>query len=131
MNKAQEQLLNNMNLSPESSLFRYTLPEYLKTEDGGIHFLYANDEATEIVIDIYNQGHKTMAKNVGTGLAFTTETEEEFSDDEKILVEIKINQIIDMDGLIYKDVSTYTGNSLFCTIPGGKIEVKVIGSHNS
>jgi len=35
MNKTQEQLLQNMNLFPKSSLFRYTLPEYLKKRKRG------------------------------------------------------------------------------------------------
>ena len=128
--KSSDQLaefLESEGISKESQFYRYTLPEYLRVDADGKYFVSANPEATEMIEDIYGNGHSMMAKFLGQGLAFTTEVEEEFKNDDHILISVKMENILDQEGLIYPDVSSYTDSkAYFITIPKGEIEVQKI-----
>ena len=121
------EFLESEGISKESQFYRYTLPEYLRVDADGKYFVSANPEATEMIEDIYGNGHSMMAKFLGQGLAFTTEVEEEFKNDDHILISVKMENILDQEGLIYPDVSSYTDSkAYFITIPKGEIEVQKI-----
>ena len=120
--------LESEDLSKESQFYRFTLPEYLRLDADGRYFISANPEATEMIEDIYGNGHSMMAKFLGQGLAFTTGVEEEFKNNDHVLISVKVEKILDQDGLIYPDVSSYTNDSkaYFITLPKGEIEVERI-----
>lgn len=113
-------------LSKDTKLYRFSLAEYVRKDEGGRYFISANPEPTEMIKDIYESGHSMMAKFINKGLAFTAGVEESFKTDEHVLVVLKLEKILEQEGLIYPDVSSFTdeSNAYFVTIPQGEIEVK-------
>lgn len=120
--------LESEDLSKDSLFYRYTLPEFIRRDENGKYFISANPEATEMIEDVYGNGHSKMAKFLSQGLAFTTAIEEEFKSDDHVLISLKVEKILDQEGLIYPDVSSYTSKSkaFYITIPTGEIEVEKI-----
>ena len=80
-----------------------------------------------MVIDLYNgQGHTFKAENVGQGLSFTTKEEQDYYTDESISVKLKLKDILDQGGLIYKVISVpeYV-NAYYFTIPSGAVKIQM------
>ena len=112
--------------TPESLFFRYTSSQYLEETNDGIIYLSAIKNPTEMIIDAYHGGHSLMAKNVGMGLTFTTSVEDDYKSADKKCIEVKLKDILDQNGLIYKvtSVPEYI-QAFFFTLPNEKIKVKI------
>ena len=119
-------LLKNENLDETTTLYRHSLPKFLEQTDEGTYRLSANEAATEMVEDLYGSGHLIMAKYVGKGLAFTLQKETEYSSDEKLCVKISLKDILNQEGLVYPDRSSYDTSSYFLTMPTGSVAVQKV-----
>ncbi len=125
MNDQFMTFLKEEGLTLDTMLYRSTLPEFLVT-DAGVHWIQANEQPTEMVIDRYGSGHTVMASEVGRGLAFTEKMEDDYRLGGRIYVIIRLQDVKDQGGRVYKDVSSHVLNSYFLYLPEGKIQVSIL-----
>jgi len=125
MNDQFTSFINEEGLSLDTLLYRSTLSEFL-IEDAGEHWIQANEQPTEMVVDSYRSGHTMMASEIGSGLAFTKEIEEDYKLEGRVYVSVQLQDVKDQGGLIYKDVSSHVLNSYFLHMPKGKIQVEIL-----
>jgi hypothetical protein len=121
-----ERLMAEDKLTKESKLFRYTSKNYL-IKDNGHLFLKAKPQPIEMVVDDYNGfGEVFIASEIGRGLAFLTNREIEYENEERVCVEVSIKDIVEQGGLIYRVTSlpAYL-TSYFVTLPSGSIKVEI------
>lgn len=122
-----QQLMLEDNLSPDSEFYRYTKKSHINKNKDGSLSITANSNPPEMVIDLYNgQGHTFRADSVGQGLSFTTKEEKDYYTDESVSVKLKLKDILDQGGLIYKVISVpeYV-NAYYFTIPSGKVKINL------
>jgi len=120
-----ENILKENNLNSDSILYRFTSEKHLKKYDDGTPGLIVNDEPVDMLIDHYKgQGHVYIAREIGPGLSFMTEPLEEYVRDDRICVSVKIGDLIEEGGLIYKvsSLPKYI-NAFFFTLPEGIVPV--------
>jgi len=111
-------------LTSESKLVRYTSRDYLKEIDGHL-FLEAKKSPTDMVVDRYHGFWEVfLSSEVGQGISFLTEKEEEYERSDRVCVEMYLKDVLEQGGLIYKVTSlpAYL-NAFFCTLPEGKVKV--------
>ena len=114
------------NLTNESKLVRYTSKAYLK-ESNGQFFLEAKKEPLDMVVDRYHGFWEVfMASEVGQGISFLSNMEAEYNRSDRVCVEMCLKDVLDQGGLIYNVTSlpAYI-NAFFCTLPEGKVKVKI------
>ena len=122
-----QQLMLEDNLSPDSEFYRYTKKSHINKNKDGSLTITANSNPPEMVIDLYNgQGHTFRADSVGQGLSFTTKEEQDYRTDETVSVKLKLKDILDQGGLIYKVISLpeYV-RAYYFTIPEGSVKVQI------
>ena len=118
------QLLETHGLTPATRLFRTTLPEFLGDEaNADSRTLSANPTPSEAVVDVYGNGHITLAEHIGPGLAFVESADNEWCTEGRVLVEINIADVIDQGGKIYPVESVSTDRAWYATLPNGSIRV--------
>ncbi len=114
------------NITSESKLYRYTSKNYLK-ELNGEFYLEAKKEPTDMVVDRYHGFWEVfLASEVGPGISFLTNREQEYERTDRVCVEISLKDVLDQGGLIYNVTSlpAYL-NAFFCTLPDGKVKAEV------
>ncbi len=124
--ETMEGLLKENKLTHDSILYRFTSEKYLINKDDGTEYLKVNPAPVEMIVDAYkDHGHVFMAKDIGPGLSFLTEALEEYQNDERICVSVKIKDLITQGGQIYKVTSlpAYI-NAFFFTLSTGDVKVK-------
>ena len=121
-----KEIMQFEHFTENTKFYRYTLPEFIKQIKGDIFEITANEEAAEMIEDHYGGGHLKMAKNVGPGLAFTIDSDNEYKEADRVCVELKLKDILDQEGKIYKDKSSYEEGTWFFTIPKGVVRVKKV-----
>jgi len=129
MNKKEilQQLMLEDNLTPDSELYRYTKKSHIIEHRDGSLTITANSNPPEMIIDLYDgQGHTFRADSVGQGLSFTTKEEQDYRTDETVSVKLKLKDILDQGGLIYKVISLpeYV-KAYYFTIPKGNVKVQI------
>lgn len=129
LSKAEKEIVNSIlkesNLTADSILYRYTSEQYLKKNDEGKEVLIANQEPKEMIVDNYKgHGHVYMAKDIGPGLSFLTERLDEYEKADRVCVSVRVIDILEQGGLIYKVTSlpAYI-DAFFFTIPGNEVIV--------
>jgi hypothetical protein len=123
---ALSELLSSHGLTRESRLYRYTLDEFLAPAEGGDGWtLSANPAAGEAVVDIYAQGHVTVAEHLGPGLAFATSADD-WQESERALVEVRLGDVLDQNGRLYPVESVVTCQVFYCTLPAGSVLVRKV-----
>mgnify|MGYP001828409732 CR=1 FL=1 len=105
-NKDQlQRILDDSKLSIDTVLYRFTSEKYLIKKDDR-EFLNANEEPHEMVVDHYTgQGHVFMAKDIGPGLSFLTKPLDEYKQDARICVKVKLKDLLHQGGLMYQVTS--------------------------
>lgn len=126
MNPDLEHLMKENQLTENTILYRYTYPEFLALVEGNRYKLSANENATEMIEDIYGSGHLKMAKYVGKGLTFLLQQESEFDLPGKKCVRLRLKEVLSQGGMIYPDRSSFVSGSFFLTIPLGFVEVEMV-----
>jgi len=128
MNKKEilQQLMSEDNLTPDSEFYRYTKKSHINQNNDGSLTITANINPQEMVIDLYTgQGHTFAADMIGQGLSFATKEEQDYCTDETVSVKLKLKDILEQGGFIYRVISVpkYV-NAYFFTIPSGKVNVQ-------
>jgi len=116
-------LLEKHGLTVESRLYRYTLPEFVSETATGLT-ISANVDPSEAVIDIYGQGHVTLAAQIGPGLAFACARDNQWDDGNRVEVDVRVQDVIDQGGLLYPVESVITERTLYATLPTGSVIVR-------
>ena len=99
--KLKEWMRSN-DLTAETRLYRYSLPEFVRaTDETGIAEITANEDPSEAVIDVYGQGHTTLAVHLGAGLAFAETPDNDWRSDGRRCVEFRLGDALDQGGLVY------------------------------
>ena len=129
LSKADKEILENVleenKLSVNTILYRFTSKKYLKKNKDNTEVLAANDEPVEMIVDTYKgPGHVFIASDIGPGLSFLTEPLDEYERDERICISVKLGDLLDSGGLIYKVTSlpAYI-SAFFFTLPAGEVKV--------
>ena len=126
-NRILQQLMSEDNLTPNSEFYRYTKKSHIIEHKDGSLSITANSNPPEMIIDLYDgQGHTFRADSVGQGLSFTTKEEQDYRTDETVSVKLKLKDILDQGGLIYKVISLpeYV-KAYYFTIPKGNVKVQI------
>lgn len=124
MTERLQQLMKEKGLTEETIFYRYTYPEFLKSIGENRFMLSANDQATELVVDIYESGLREMAHNFGPGLTCLLQQEASFELPEKVCVKIKLKDILDQGGLLYPDDSSFVEGAFYMTMPKGEVRAE-------
>ena len=126
-NAKLEELMRSNDLTAETRLYRYSLPEFVRAMDeAGIAEITASEDPSEAVIDVYGQGHTTLAVHVGAGLAFAETRDNDWRSDGRRCVELRLGDALDQGGLVYPVESITTERVWYVTIPKGQVRVRVI-----
>lgn len=127
--KKLEQLMSEEGLTPETLLYRHTLPSFLGAADAdGKRYLSANPNPSEAVQDVYGEGHMTLAARLGPGLAFVDSAGSEWDEEERVEVAMRLGDALDQGGLIYPAESIVTARAWFVTLPDGGVAVTQVAS---
>ena len=111
-------------LERTSVLYRETLGEFLSHDDGsGEWSISANPDASEAVVDVYEGGHIALAAQMGPGLAFTERRENQWRDEGRITVALRLGDMLDQGGLLYPVESVITEPVWYVTLPAGRVRV--------
>ena len=119
--------MKDNNLTSESILYRYTSKGHLKEVDGQL-YIESKQDPIEMVVDRYHGFWEVfIASEIGQGLSFLSNREEEYESTDRVCVEIKLKDVLDQGGLIYTVTSlpAYI-KAFFCTLPEGEVKVEII-----
>ena len=115
-------------LTEESKLYRQTLPRFLEpTAHPDRYRLSANEDPSEAVVDVYGQGHMTLAVHVGAGLAFAESADNQWQEDERVAVEVRLGDLVDQGSRLYPVESVTTERVWYLTLPERGVLVRRIG----
>lgn len=107
--QALEGLLRSNGLSVKTRLYRCTRAEFLSPGQApGTLSLSANDASPEGVVDIYRNGHTLVAEQLGPGLAFAEQRDNQWRAPDRKLVEVLIEEVLAQGGLLYPVESVIT-----------------------
>ena len=124
-----EALLQSNGFSNETSLYRCTLTEFLKPGPNPDAFsISANAESAEAVVDIYGGGHVVVAEQVGPGLAFAEQRENQWRSPDRRAVEVLLSDVLIQGGLVYPVESVVTERVWYLTLPSGAVQVREVSS---
>ena len=125
MKKELQELMEAHGLTEDTILYRETLPEFLSDTDyPGMYSLSANNDPTEVVIDVYCGGHISLAAQIGQGLGFAETQDNQWSAEDRTSVAVRLGDVFAQGGLIYPVESVITEKIWYLTIPEGKILVR-------
>jgi hypothetical protein len=114
-------------LSPETALYRQTLRVHLTPADeDGAFTLTANPDPSESVVDVYGEGHLSLAAHVGAGLAFAASADQWTADD-RVAVAVRLGDVLAQGGRVYPVESVITEQVWYCTLPAGSVRVRIAG----
>ena len=109
MKKELEELMEAHGLTEDTVLYRETLSEYLTdTPYPGMYSLSANDDPTEAVIDVYAGSHVSLAAQIGQGLGFAESRENQWREEGRTTVTVRLGDVFSQGGLIYPVESVIT-----------------------
>jgi hypothetical protein len=126
--QALEGLLRSNGLSGETRLFRCTRAEFLSPGKApGTFSMSANAASPEAVVDVYGNGHIRVAEQLGPGLAFAEQRDNQWRAPDRKLVEVRVEDVLAQGGLLYPVESVITEKVWFVTLPRGSVAVRVVG----
>jgi hypothetical protein len=112
-------------LTPHTRHYRCTLSEFLGPQGGdGRCPLSANPDPSEAVNDVYGGGHISLAAQIGPGLAWGMSAENEWQEDGRVTVELRLADALDQGGLIYPVESIIVDQAWYVTLPAGSVAVR-------
>jgi hypothetical protein len=127
MNERLQELLEAHGLTEDTLLYRETLSEFLSdTPYPGMYSLSANDDPTEAVIDVYGGGHVSLAAQIGQGLGFAENSENQWQTEDRVKVAVRLGDVFAQGGLIYPVESVITEKIWYLTIPEGQLIVRKV-----
>jgi hypothetical protein len=131
MNKSKkellEQKLEEFGFDEQSQFYRYTSKKYLIEENNAL-FIKAKDECADMIIDHYDdQGHFFVSKEMGMGLSFLKNPENEYEQSDRVRISVKLKDVLNQGGLIYEITSlpAYL-KGYFVSLPEGRVKVSTL-----
>jgi hypothetical protein len=121
-----DNLMKTEGLTPESILFRYTNSHHVISNSAGETIIKANPDSQEMVVNHYENGYITSASSLGHGLAFALSMDSRFKSADRVCVSVRLGDILEQNGVIYKDQSSGEPDSWFLTMPKGEVKVKIV-----
>ena len=122
---ALDELMEENRFTGETRFYRATLPNFLSsTDESGIFQMSAMSDPSEAVVDIYGQGHVTLAQQIGPGLAFSESADHEWLASDRTAVEVRLQDVLDQGGLIYPVESIITDRIWYLTLPEGGVAAR-------
>ena len=118
-----ESYLQSAGLTEDTTLYRATLTEFIRSNEDGELIISANADPSEAVVNVYEQGHVYLARDVGPGLAFVETLDNEWNADDRKLVSIQVKDVLEQGGKIYPVESVITDRVWYVTLPHGHIRV--------
>jgi len=104
----------------DKKFYRATLPEHLSPSDEpGVFQISAMVDPSEAVVDVYGQGHITLAQQIGPGLAFSESADHEWLESDRTAVDVRLQDVLDRGGLMYPVESVITDRVWYLTLPDG------------
>lgn len=127
MKKELQELMEAHGLTEDTVLYRETLPEFLTDTDySGMYSLSANADPTEAVIDVYGGGHISLAAQIGQGLGFAENPENQWREEDRVTVGVRLGDVFAQGGLIFPVESVITEKIWYLSIPDGKVIVRKV-----
>ena len=122
-----DELMRSNRFTEDTRFYRFTPPEFL-TEAGapGQYRLSANDDPSEAVSDVYEQGHITTAQQIGPGLAFAQSVDNEWNETGRVEVEVRLKDVLEQGGRIYPVESVIIEPVWYMTLPMGEVLVREV-----
>lgn len=118
------ELLAEYGLSRDSALYRATLPEHLDSAGGDdVVWISANPDPSEAVVNVYDTGHLSQAADMGAGLAFTEQEDNDWIESGRVSVRLRLGDVLDQGGLIYPVESVIIERVWYVTLPDGRVSV--------
>ena len=128
-NTSVAEFLRANQLTGETRLYRYSLPEFLRpTDDPAFVEISANEDPSEAVVSVYDQGHTGLAVHIGAGLSFAESADNEWCSAERTCVELRLQDVLDQGGRIYPVESITTERTWYVTLPQGTIRVRKVAA---
>lgn len=115
--------INGMNM--KSVLYRYTKQHHIYLENGK-SFIKAKVDPKELIDDNYDHHSVVNAYKVGQGLSFCQTPHNYHKAEDRVCIVVKLKDISDQGGRLYRELSSSTPDAWFVTIPEGQIEVEEI-----
>ena len=127
MKRELQELMEAHGLTEDTVLYRETLEEFLSdTSYPGMHSISANDDPTEAVIDVYGGRHVSLAAQIGQGLGFAESIENQWREEDRVTVAVRLGDVFAQGGLIYPVESVITEKIWYLTMPEGQVVVRKI-----
>jgi len=119
-----DEVMRSAGFTGVTRLYRHTLPEFLAdTDDPGVQTLTANSDPSESVVDVYAQGHVSVAVHIGPGLAFVESPNNQWQESGRTAVAVRLRDVLDQGGLIYPVETVITDRVWYLTLPEGSVRV--------
>lgn len=143
-NEALDRLLKENGLTSESRLYREAVFTALReTGTPGVFHLAANENPSDSVVDVYDQGYVVQASEVGPGLSFAESASPNWQEtmelravraghapgvvpEPRVEVEVRLGDILAQGGLLYPVESVTVERAWYCTLPQSGIDVRVV-----
>ena len=126
-NSKLAELMQSNHLTAESRLYRYSLSEFLTpTDDPAVFEISANEDPSEAVVNVYEQGHVVLAVHIGAGLAFSESRDNDWRETDRVCIELRLQDVLDQEGRIYPVESITTEQAWYVTLPRGTIRVRKV-----
>ena len=127
MKKELQELMETHGLTEDTVLYRESLDSFLsETPYPGMYSLSANSDPTEAVVDVYGGGHVSLAAQIGPGLGFAESPENQWREEDRVTVSVRLGDVFAQGGLIYPVESVITETIWYLTIPEGQVVVRKI-----
>jgi hypothetical protein len=118
-----EEILRDHGLSRDSMLYRESLETFVERNDAGHETVTANADPSEAVVNVYEGGHVSLAAQIGAGLAFTERRDNQWREEGRVTVAVRLGDVLDQGGLLYPVESVITEPVWYVTLPAGRVRV--------
>jgi hypothetical protein len=118
-----EEVLRDHGLSRDSMLYRESLETFLERDDAGHETVTANADPSEAVVNVYEGGHVALAAQIGPGLAFTERRDNQWREEGRVTVAVRLGDVLDQGGMPYPVESVITEPVWYVTLPAGQVRV--------
>jgi len=120
-----DELLQTDGLDRATRLYRSTRTEFLQPASAPGEFaLSANPESPEAIVDLYRGGHIVVADQAGPGLAFAERADHQWHGEDRMQVEVRLEDVLAQGGLVYPVESVVTEKVWYVTLPAGSIRAR-------
>jgi hypothetical protein len=104
-------------------LYRESLETFVERDDAGHETVTANADPSEAVVNVYEGGHVALAAQIGAGLAFTERRDNQWREEGRVTVAVRLGDVLDQGGLLYPVESVITEPVWYVTLPSGRVRV--------